>query len=196
MSWADDAELMDYMRKYHTREPTNSELKDALAGNSGWVERASTPAFKRTLMDAEAKAALAPVLRSSRPSRFRLLDVACTKNHRLALVYRTASGPVVTGRGPITVVENQVVGGDSVPGPDGYAIDLPWETVVQRQTRGNRQAELCFFLEARKPGYYAEFQCRCRTALIERGWLEERIAEGRKRVVFTDWTDVPSGVLK
>jgi hypothetical protein len=41
-----------------------------------------------------ADEALAAVLRSSHPSRFRLLTVVCVNNHWLAAVYKTGVGPV------------------------------------------------------------------------------------------------------
>jgi hypothetical protein len=45
-------------------------------------------------MTGRADEALAVVLRSPHPSRFRLLTVVCVRNHWLAYVYQTAIGPV------------------------------------------------------------------------------------------------------
>ena len=113
-------------------------------------------------VDKAAAEALRPVLRSRQPSKFRLLQVVCERQHRLLDVYATAAGPVYTN----------------------------WETfgAVTGRTlyRGRPVVRFLRALPSQSMLWLDESSaaCRCRDATVDLGWVAARLAEGRKRVVW------------
>ncbi|MDP3712575.1 MAG: hypothetical protein Q8R60_08835 [Mycobacteriales bacterium] len=111
--------------------------------------------------------ALAVVLRSSRPSRFRVLTVACPNDHVLARVYRTALGLVV-------VHETDGV-------KKARSHDLPGYGPVQLPPIRGPRAETNAYLVDDPLDDVWPMTCRC-SSHTPRAWeLLDAVASGRKR---------------
>jgi hypothetical protein len=167
------------------------------AGHAGYRDAAPD--------DPDARAALQPILRAGRLSRFRLLDIACSNGHRLAQVIRTPIGPVISGVGPITEVfveereDGVVAEGIFIPSSWGYET-VGYDAQVgplyierderQRTRRGNRQEQVCCRLDLIVPptaggaANSVTVSCRCRTRTIDPRWLVETPATRTRRAVL------------
>jgi hypothetical protein len=110
----------------------------------------------------QAREALAVVLRSARPDRFKALTVACPNDHVLARIYRTAVGLQAVG----------LVGGEKGDRehnmPDGSVVTLP--------VRGPRVNTTSSWLH---DGHYT---CRCGRYFVDADEVEAAIAQGRRRL--------------
>lgn len=137
-----------------------------------------------------ARAALQPILKAGKLSRFRVLRIVCPKNHTIAEVYRTAGGLVLLGVGPLVIGEAHAAGGvieghyDPDFGPVG---DHEWSYDWQQTRRTNREQRVVCFLHSlwAEPGgcAVATMQCRCTTARLGRPDIEQYMATGKRRVV-------------
>lgn len=186
MSWREEEEY----RRGLLRQPDASELAEALEARRrrGETFRPTSHEWVEVPNNPDAATALRPILAAGRLSRFRVLDVACPKNHRIAEVVRTGSGLVVTGKSPEKYVEIERVGGDDEgPDPDGVWRSISWEVDFQRTNLSSRAVQACLFLDSLlaegRIGSVA-MQCRCRTVYLDGAWLTEKIGAGRRRVVF------------
>jgi hypothetical protein len=106
----------------------------------------------------ELAAVLAAIKAGAKRSKFRLLDIACKKQHRLAEVYATGAGPVLLGFGRLARWEDGV-------GKDGFGA-VP-------------MSEL---------GYMSGvwFQCRCTSQDVHANWIRVQLEQKRRRANFGD----------
>jgi hypothetical protein len=133
-------------------------------------------AWSVTSESAEARQILAPLLRTGRLSRFRLLDVACPNDDRLAQVVRTAKGPLVLGK-------TRAVRGYSVTDDDA---EPAARVVVNAVERLHRQQHVIYLLDRLPPQAGIELQCRCRVRTVPVVWLREQITAHRSRAQWTE----------
>jgi hypothetical protein len=110
----------------------------------------------------QAREALAVVLRSGRPDRFKALTVACPNDHVLARVYRTAVGLQAVG----------AVGGEK----GERAHDLPDGTAVSLPVRGPRARITSWWLHDQ------HWTCRCGRYFVEADDVEATVERGEKRL--------------
>ncbi len=126
-------------------------------------------------VEPEVAAALRTVLSSGRPSRFRVLTVACPRDHVCGRVYRTTAGLVLLHE----------TDGDKRPGRPRLAFGS--ELVDTPPVAGPRAEAVAYSLNLESDGSYPPvwpMQCRCSTVVQPRSWLLlEAIAAGKRRLV-------------
>ncbi len=120
--------------------------------------------------EAEVIEALRPVLTAGKPSRFRVLTVACPRDHVLARVWRTSMGLVI-------VHETSDVKRERTTDLPGYG---PVQLPPIEGPRGVGYAYL--LLPDQKPEW--RMQCRC-TSWGPKWELHDAIAAGKRRIVVS-----------
>jgi hypothetical protein len=118
----------------------------------------------------EVAEALRVVLTAGKPSRFRVLTIACQRDHVIARVWRTSMGLVI-------VHETSDVKRERTTDLPGYGqVQLP----PIEGPRGVRYAYL--LLSGEKPEW--RMQCRC-TSWWPTWEIEDAIAAGKRRIVVS-----------
>jgi len=149
-------------------------VTDPLLDRLGQLANQAKP-FSLTSAPAEDRAILAPLLRTGRLAPYRLLDVICPNDHRLAQVLTTTSGPLVVGW--TRAFRGYSV--DGFPGPPRR--DQP--RVFERRHRGQPVIYLLARLLEDEP-VDVTVQCRCRQRDLPAQWMADQIAAGGGRVVW------------
>lgn len=126
--------------------------------------------MKKFEAEAEVIEALRPVLTSGKPSRFRVLTVACPRDHVLARVWRTSIGLVI-------VHETSDVKKERTTDLPGYGpIELP-------AIEGPRGVGYAYTLPDDE---LPEWQMQCRCMSWRPTWeLHDAIAAGKKRLLVS-----------
>jgi hypothetical protein len=123
-----------------------------------------------TPWEEEYAEALRPVLKSSKPSRFRLLRVVCDRDHRLLDIYQTALGAIYVGE------------------------DVPylWFTTWDREAHSKRAESLVIGLvqvgELRSVEPTVDVSCNRGHVReqIPMAWLDAQLRAGTRRAIWRD----------
>jgi hypothetical protein len=119
-----------------------------------------------TPWEEEYAEALRPVLKSSKPSRFRLLRVVCDRDHRLLDIYQTALGAIYVGE------------------------DVPylWFTTWDREAHSKRAESLV--IGRVSLDYVSTVDVSCNRGHVREqvpmAWLDAQLRAGTRRAIWRD----------